>query len=356
MHGNSGRLLCGAVTAIILVHLGLLVWGAVQHSPSLDEVGHLPAGIGHWQHGRFELYCVNPPLVRLVAALPVLCTRAKTASPVEWRDVPRMAPREDSSLFPTQLQARRTEFAAADYFLKRNGQRSFGYFTAARLACLPFTVLGALVCFRWAKELYGAAAGVLALTLWCFCPNIIAHAQMITPDAGAAALGISAAYCFWRWLQKPSWPRALGAGVVLGLAELTKMTWIVLLGLWPVLWLLWRWSDRGNLGWLPWRQQIGQLTVILVLGVELINFGYGFEDSFQRLDAFTFLSSPLTGKPPVVPSSATLSGGSAAEGNRFVGTWVGSLRVPLPRNYLLGIDRQKWDFERRQWSFRKSVV
>ncbi len=33
---------------------------------------------------------------------------------------------------------------------------------------------------------------------------------------------------------------ALFTGLALGLAELTKMTWILLFALWPLLWLVWR--------------------------------------------------------------------------------------------------------------------
>ena len=54
---------------------------------------------------------------------------------------------------------------------------------------------------------------------------------MITPDTGATALGVTASYVFWRWLKKPGWPLALGAGLALGLALLTKTTWIILFAL-----------------------------------------------------------------------------------------------------------------------------
>lgn len=37
-------------------------------SPTDDETAHLPAGVSYWQFGRFDLYPVNPPLVKLVAA------------------------------------------------------------------------------------------------------------------------------------------------------------------------------------------------------------------------------------------------------------------------------------------------
>ncbi|MBC7078029.1 MAG: hypothetical protein H5T92_06975, partial [Synergistales bacterium] len=37
--------------------------------------------------------------------------------------------------------------------------------------------------------------------------------------------------------------------------------------------------------------------------------------------------------------------------NRFADTWLASLPVPLPKNYVMGIDLQKWDFERKMWSY-----
>jgi 4-amino-4-deoxy-L-arabinose transferase-like glycosyltransferase len=62
---------------------------------------------------------------------------------------------------------------------------------------------------------------------------------LITPDLGATSLGTLAAYLFWRWLQAPDSTRALVTGLALGLAELTKTSWIILLGLWPAIWLIW---------------------------------------------------------------------------------------------------------------------
>ena len=86
-------------------------------------------------------------------------------------------------------------------FITANGERSFWFFTWARWVCIPFSLLGGYVCYRWAKELYGEWSGLLALTLWCFEPNILANGQMITPDMGATAFGVTAAYVFWRWLK-----------------------------------------------------------------------------------------------------------------------------------------------------------
>jgi 4-amino-4-deoxy-L-arabinose transferase-like glycosyltransferase len=215
-----------AAIALLATHAALLTWGAWRHSPTVDEVAHLPAGISHWHFGRFDLYRVNPPLVRMIAALPVMAAGAKT----DFGDY-------------VEHSTSRSEFQVGGKFCTINGQRTFWLFTIARWACIPLSVVGALVCYAWARELYGPWPGMLALVLWCFCPTILGHAQLITPDAPAAALGVLAGYTFWRWLKAPSWTTALWAGVALGLCELTKSTWIVLFGLWPALWIVWRIGD-----------------------------------------------------------------------------------------------------------------
>jgi hypothetical protein len=73
-HGKACR--TSVVVALLLViHSGLLAYSAYVHSPTLNEPGHLVAGISHW---RFELFRVNPPLVRMVAALPVMVAGVET--------------------------------------------------------------------------------------------------------------------------------------------------------------------------------------------------------------------------------------------------------------------------------------
>ncbi|HMO83603.1 MAG TPA: hypothetical protein PKC18_01650 [Lacipirellulaceae bacterium] len=61
-----------AVVGLLLVHSALLAYSAYVHSPTLNEPGHLVAGLSHWKFGRFDVYNVNPPLVKMVAALPVM--------------------------------------------------------------------------------------------------------------------------------------------------------------------------------------------------------------------------------------------------------------------------------------------
>ena len=305
--------------ALLLVHAGLLMYGAAVHSPSIDEVGHMAAGLSHWKFQRFDLYHVNPPLVRMVAVTPVLFAE----------------PKYDWSAY-SDAPGARSEFQVGRDFISANGERSFWFFTWARWACIPFSLLGGYVCYRWARELYGDWSGLLALTLWCFEPNILAHAQMITPDAGATAFGVTAAYFFWKWLKEPSWELAFGTGLALGVAELSKTSWILFFALWPLLWVIWKLPEVRSLSPRAWLNQAGQLALILCAAVFLINATYVFDGSMTPLGDYSFVSDAL--------------GGSREQrwtqpGNRFANSWVGVLPVPVPRDYLLGIDVQKHDFE-----------
>lgn len=308
-------------TLLITAHAGLLIHLAFVNSPTDDEIAHLPSGILHWEFGRFDAHQVNPPLVRLVAAFPV------------WL----MNPETDWSNFVTRRQ-KRPEWLIGRDFVAANGDRAFTCFTVARLACIPMSVFGGVICFLWARSLYGWSAGILALLLWCISPNILAHAPLVTADVGAAAAGVFAGYRIWMWLEDQSWSRAIVMGIAIGLAALTKLTWIILFVLLPVLWLT-TYITRKHAA--PASRQISQLLSSLILSLVIINSCYLWDGSFTRLRDFVFFSDTLSGR----------SDGVGLSDNRFAGTPLGSLPVPLPRDYLVGIDFQKRDFEKGRWSY-----
>ena len=317
----------GLVVASLLVcQASLLAWAAARDTPGWDEVSHLVAGLSHWRFGTFDLYRVNPPLVRMVACIPV----ALSGPVVDWT-------RYDSS-------AGALGRAIREDFVRLNGRRTFVLVTMARLTVIPFCLVGAYVCFRWASDLYGDVAGLLALTLWVFDPNILGHGHMITPDTAAASIGLSSVYGFRKWLLTPRWCLAVAAGVLLGFAELTKTTWVVLFVLYPILWLAWRCCELVcPIGRRKLRGQALQLGAVLIFGLYVLNLGYCFEGSFTKLGRYEFVSGTLGGtRNPSVPDKV---------GNRFAGSWVSALPIPLPKNYLMGIDVQKSDFEIKMPSY-----
>ncbi len=322
--GLGHRVLVGT---ILTVHLCLLIHTITIYSPTVDETSHLPAGLSHWRLGRFDLYRVNPPLMQAVAAIPLLFCEHK----------------EDWSWYSVKKQQRQ-EFAVGRHFVDLNGHDSIRLYHYGRLACIPFSLIGAISVYGFARQLYGPVSGIVALCLWCFSPNILGNAAIITPDVAGSALAILAAYAYWRWLSCPGFNRSVVAGLALGLAELAKTTCLILYVIWPVVWLVWHWRYRSAAE-RSMRREVGQLLVIGVLGIYVTNLGYLFDGSFQPLRDYGFVSRTLGGT----------AASHAAPGNRFRESILGALPVPFPADYIHGIDLQKFDFEGQRWSYAAGV-
>ncbi len=304
-----------ALAALLSFQTALLAWSAIIHSPTVDEVGHLAAGLHHWQTGSFDLYRVNPPLVRLVATAPLALLGLKVESP-------------DQTQPPS-----RPEFNLGRRFVDQHGLRAFWYFTIARWACIPFALLLTTVIGLWARELYGPVGGGLAASLWVVCPNTLANGQMITPDTGGAVFAFTATYLFWRWVKKPEWFGTVVSGGVLGLAILCKSTSILLVPTWLTLWCIVRYRLTPQSTDIR-SHMVAKSFVIFSIAIYMLNAGYGFEDTGITLGKFQFTSEFLT-----------TTGSHGRPMNRFLNTGIQNLPVPLPRNFVEGIDVQKRDFE-----------
>jgi hypothetical protein len=100
------------------------------------------------------------------------------------------------------------------------------------LGRLPTVLLGMALgwlVFLWSRELFGLRGGALALFLYTFCPNVLAHSHLITTDLATALGMFGATYAFWRWRQQPGPGRLTVAALAFGAAQLTKVTALFLI-------------------------------------------------------------------------------------------------------------------------------
>ena len=324
-----------AVVVLLTLHLTLAVRSLVLENPTIDEVSHLPAGISYWQKGTFRLYRQNPPLFKLVAALPALASGVVTDPLYKsafWLDEP-----PNKSGF-------------AHVFAYINSVYFFEVFTSARLLMPLFSLVGAWVVFAWSRRLYGEGGGLLSLALWVFCPNILAHARLITSDVSASSLGVLATFGFWLYLKKPTWLRAVLCGLGLGLAQLSKFSLLLLYAIWPLLWLIQEASTscERKERWQRIGRSVIQGLCMATLSFLIIDLGYGFEGVGRPLGGFAFVSGTLTRlrDHPIFLNPRPQNLGledhiREFRVNRFEGTWLGRLPVPLPVHYVLGFDDQK---------------
>ncbi len=202
---------------LLAAFAGLCVHGLRWDSPTVDEFAHLPAGYYYLKTGNFELYDLNPPLPRLLTALPLLALAPS---------IDTGAPLRDDGWYP---------WVFATDFMRRNAERFDRIFLLGRLPVVALGVLLGLLVWHWAGRLYGEEAGLVALLGCAFCPSLIAHAHLATTDVAFALAATGALYLAQRWLERPSLPALFAAGAGLGLAQLTKFSAALL---YPVLLLL----------------------------------------------------------------------------------------------------------------------
>src|SRR5262249_52964135 len=107
-------------------------------------------------------------------------------------------------------------------------------FTRGRTVIAVWSALTLAGVFWWAWGWFGETPAWAAAILYGVCPNIIAHAGVVTTDLPATSTTLMACFAFARWLEGGSWTRAIGAGILLGLALLTKFSALWLAILWPI--------------------------------------------------------------------------------------------------------------------------
>ncbi len=238
----------------LCILFALLTSGAIRTSVTADEPTYIACGYGLLARGRevFPLLTQRgyTPLLIALEALPLYLANPHI-------------PVEQLAGWPNDY----TAFAQAfrPYLLAPSVQ------LLTRMPTIFLTVLLAAVVGRWAKDLWGAKGGLLALGVAAFDPLLLAHGRLANSDAGTVAFGTAALYLTWRWRRKPAWRLALATGVLWGCTMLCKASgilWVAASGLIVLLTILQQRELRRWLG--PW-------LVAGSLGLLILWAGYGFE-------------------------------------------------------------------------------
>ena len=171
-----------------------------------DEIAHLTAGYSYWTTDDYRLQPENGNLPQRWAAIPLLVTKPKFPSldQTAWRI---------SDVWDMGFQwfySSGNDLAA----MLREGRRMIALFGVA---------LGALV-FLWARRLHGDRAALLAVSLFAFCPTMLANGALITSDITAACMFLAAVTAFWAMAHRLTPARTVLFGLALGLLCVAKFS------------------------------------------------------------------------------------------------------------------------------------
>jgi hypothetical protein len=267
---------------------------ARRDSVTVDEFVHLPLGLYNLYTGDFSDDPINPPLSRMIAALPLLF------------DPPAFHAEADDAHWTMGYR-----------FMAANADRYQDIYVRARTMVILVALVLGLVVFRWAYELAGWQAGLAALGLFAFTPELLAHGHLVTLDLCGALGFTTTCYATWRWLGRPTPMASVVTGAALGLATLLKLSGFVLVGAVAscvVAHLITGGSSARRGGLRSWA---GLLALVGLSALGMINLGYGFDGFMAPLaDAALDREGPLHGAAVAAP-------------------W---LRLPLPRPFIEGVD------------------
>ncbi len=203
-----------AVVLLLAVLSVELIVPARRQSPVFDEGCHILAGYSYWTRADYGINPEHPPLVKMLAALPLLPLQLSYPSPAD-------------TFFKF------AEFAGGRQFLFSNNADQI--VLPARMAVASLTILAALAIFAAACEMFGRSVGMISLLLFVFEPNIIANGALVTTDMGMALFLLATVFAFYRYVKNPTLTRLVLVGVVGGFCLAAKHSGI----LWgPILLLL----------------------------------------------------------------------------------------------------------------------
>ena len=187
----------------------LMVSSAGSKSPTMDEGNHIARGAAFLGTGDPRLSLEHPTLVNALSALPghLLLDLRLPLDIGPWWEAAEW-------------------YHFADNFLWHANDNAEQIVFLARLPIMGLGLLLMALTFRWASELGGRRAGLLAMTLVALDPNILAHARLSTTDLGGTFFVLLAAYAVWRYAQKAEQGATslVAPGVALGLAFSAKMS------------------------------------------------------------------------------------------------------------------------------------
>jgi 4-amino-4-deoxy-L-arabinose transferase-like glycosyltransferase len=201
------------ISAALLLFSLLAAFPLCGDSCTFDEGTHAAAGWSYITRRDYRMSIDNPPLAKVLAALPLACMDLRAPSEAADWDKPL-----------------RYEYAFK--WLYHCGNDPDRILRWSRGVNLLWCLILIPSVYAVARDLYGRRGGLIAIVLAAVCPTLIAHGHLTTPDAPVTTLSFLTVAAFWTFLRTPTLKWSLYSGILLGGAAATKHNALLLL---PVL-------------------------------------------------------------------------------------------------------------------------
>ncbi|WP_406499074.1 phospholipid carrier-dependent glycosyltransferase [Streptomyces sp. NBC_01604] len=176
-----------------------MVTTALEQTPTTDEPVYVGTATVYLKEHSLRYNPEHPPLGKLIIATGVLIVEPRLGS---------------------ELPAHQSRLGRK--LLYETGNDPGHLMLWARLPMIVLTLLFGLVVCAFAGDLTGRVGALVALALYAFSPDVIAHGSLATLDVPAAGFVLTSVWLTWRARRRPGVYLPL-AGAALGAALATKM-------------------------------------------------------------------------------------------------------------------------------------
>jgi dolichyl-phosphate-mannose-protein mannosyltransferase len=188
-----------------------------------------------------------------------------------------------------------------------------------RYVTLMISTFIGLYVYLWARNLYGRSAALFSLFLFVFCPNVAAHASLVTTDAYSALFTIASLYHYWKYSRERSRWQLIFFSIALAVAQLSKQSLTFLYPLFGLLFLIQIFTTSGQKNF---KRMFANFLIVIFVQLLVLNIGFQFKQTGQPLREYAFKSSFFK---------------SVRERSSF----LKGMSLPLPSPYLYGLDYTK---------------
>jgi hypothetical protein len=211
------------IALVMAIFISISLLNANNDSATFDEVAHIPAAYSYLTKHEMRLNPEHPPLIKNLSAFPLLFLNLNFDT--------------EKNFWTGELPRKWDEgqWAAGRHFLYEAGNNPDQIIFWSRVPIVIISAILGLFIFYWVKNGVGIIAGLFALILYCFDPNILGHNHYVTTDIGIAAFLTFSFYFFLKFIRKPSCKNTTIGGIFLGLLHLAKFSSIITLPIFGVI-------------------------------------------------------------------------------------------------------------------------
>lgn len=203
----------GLVTVLFLALLVQCFYLAWKTGQTADETYYNGSGYPIVRYNNYSFLGEHPPLVLQLGSIPLLFLSPRF--PIK------------NPVYSSSSQNEIAITSTGSKFLYKMGNNPETLLFAERMMIVLLTLFLGYLLWRWSYEEFGVTSASITLTLYSFCPNLIAHGSLFTTDMAITVFFFALFFYLRLFFKQLTVKYVVAAGIAWGLALVSKISAVI---------------------------------------------------------------------------------------------------------------------------------